>query len=34
MNQNEAVFEKAPVKKAVLQMAIPTVICGTVLSAE
>ena len=31
MNQNEAVFEKAPVKKAVLQMAIPTVISSLVL---
>ena len=31
MNQNEAVFEKAPVKKAVLQMAVPTVISSLVL---
>lgn len=31
MNQNEEVFQHAPVKKAVLQMAIPTVISSLVL---
>ena len=31
MNQNEQVFQNAPVKKAVLQMAVPTVISSLVL---
>ena len=31
MNQNEALFRDAPVKKAVFQMAVPTVISSLVL---